>query len=75
MTEPGEPTPDEMRALATVLEAQRAAPHPAFRGRLRRRLEGHGIPPGRPANLWLKVAAFSAAGGTLLLLAAIDVLG
>ena len=59
-----------LRELANELHARRPAPHPAFRGRLYRRLSGHGFPKGRPARLWTRVGVFAAAGVALLVAAA-----
>jgi hypothetical protein len=59
-----------LRELSNQLRAQRPAPHPAFRGRLYRRLAGHGFPKGRPAHLWPLAGAFAAGGAALLAAAA-----
>ena len=60
-----------LRELANELHANRPAPHPAFRGRLLRRLAGHGFPRSRPPRLWLLVTGFGASGAALLALAAV----
>ena len=60
-----------LRELANELHANRPTPHPAFRGRLLRRLAGHGLPRSRPPRLWLLVAVFGASGAALLALAAV----
>lgn len=59
-----------LRELANRLHADRPAPHPAFRGRLLRRLAGHGFPRGRPNNLWALVTGLGVAGAALLAAAA-----
>ena len=59
-----------LRELENRLHATRPAPHPAFRGRLLRRLAGHGFPRSRPPRLWWLVAGFGASGAALLVAAA-----
>ena len=59
-----------LRELANELHANRPVPHPGFRGRLLRRLAGHGFPRSRPPRLWWLVGGFGAGGAALLAVAA-----
>ena len=63
---------DENR-IADVLERERPAPSPGFRGALGRRLSAAWLPPARPAHLWRWVVGFAALGVLLLLVAAAQI--
>lgn len=61
--------------LAARLIALRAAPAPAYRGALRRRLVALGPPSARPQHLWLLVPACTLVGLVLLLVGVLSLAG
>ena len=71
-----DPTRDpDLSALVARLERARPLPAPAFRGALRRRLEGGPTTTITPARLRRLIAAYSLSGALLLGAAGLSVVG
>jgi hypothetical protein len=68
-------TDSELQDIAARLEAERAVPHPAFRGDLKRRLLPHGEPHVAPPGLLRLITAYAGTGSVLIAIAALGLAG
>lgn len=66
---------EALRSLAERLARERPVPRAAFRGELRRRLLGAGMPFSRPRRLRLLIAAYAGSGTAVLAVAAVGLAG